>query len=372
MMSQIFSNSRRLLYDATMTLLRPDMSEWIVARAEHIGFDLCAITPAMAAPRAEKFYRWLDDGYHGDMAWLARDRERRADPGVVLSGAKSMVMVGLSYYVDEPDPAWWNDPLRGRVARYAWAPDYHDRMTPMLAELGGAIQEKLGQPAGMRWYVDTGPVLEREHAERAGLGFIGKNTLLISPKFGSYLLLGEILLDVELPAYGLRAEGASAGTCGSCRRCQDICPTHAFPAPWILDSNKCISYLTIEHKGSIPEHLRPLMRNWIYGCDECQSICPWVKQFSSPPKSTSYARLDPDVCAPSLLELIALDARGFNQRFKGFPMTRTKRRGVLRNVAVALGNSKKPEAAPALERALDDPEPLVVEHARWALEHLSA
>jgi epoxyqueuosine reductase len=346
------------------------ISEWIINHAETIGFDLCAIAPAVAAPRAEKFYRWLDAGYQGDMAWLARDPERRADPTSVLPGAKSMVIVGLSYYVEEPDPAWWNDPLRGRIARYAWAPDYHDRMTPMLAELGAAINEKLGQTVAMRWYVDTGPVLEREHAERAGLGFVGKNTLLISPKFGSYLLLGEILLDRELPSIGTKADGEPAGTCGSCQRCQEICPTHAFPAPWILDSNKCISYLTIEHKGAIPETLRPKMKNWIYGCDECQTVCPWVKQFSSPPRKQAYAKIDPDICAPSLLELIALDARGFNQRFKGYPMVRTKRRGVLRNVAVALGNSGRPEAIPALKKALADPEPLIAEHARWALECL--
>lgn len=346
-----------------------NISEWIVAKAQAIGFDLCAITPAVAAPRAEKFYRWLDAGHHGDMAWLARDPERRTDPSRVLPGAKSMVIVGLSYFVADPDPSWWNDPLRGRIARYAWAPDYHDRMTPMLAELGAAIQEKLGAPPAMRWYVDTGPVLEREHAERAGLGFIGKNTLLISPKFGSYLLLGEILLDVDLPSLGA-ASADDAGTCGSCRRCQDMCPTHAFPAPWILDSNKCISYLTIEHKGSVPLHMREKMGHWIYGCDECQSICPWVKQFSSPPRSHAYAKLDPDVCAPSLVELMALDTRGFNQRFKGYPMMRTKRRGVLRNVAIALGNSRRAEAVPVLEDALNDPEPLIVEHARWALDEL--
>jgi len=347
------------------------ISEWIVDKAGSIGFDLAAVVEAKRAPRAEAYYRWLDSGFHGDMQWLARDRERRADPSIVLPGAKSMVIVALSYYVEEPDPSWWNDPLRGRIARYAWAPDYHDRMTPMLRELGEAVQEKIGRTIGMRWYVDTGPVLEREHAARAGLGFIGKHTLLISPRFGSYLLLGEILLDMELPSIGINEEEVKAGTCGTCRRCQDICPTHAFPAPWILDSNKCISYLTIEHKGAIPEHLRPLMKNWIYGCDECQSICPWVKQFSQPANKITYARLDRDVAAPSLLELMALDARGFNQRFKGYPMTRTKRRGVLRNVAIALGNSGKPEALPVLEKSLDDPEPLIVEHARWAIEKIS-
>ncbi len=346
-------------------------SDWILEEAEAIGFDLAAVVEARRAPRADAFHDWLKAGYHGEMAWLARDPERRVDPGQVVAGAQTIVVVALAYYVAEPDPVWWNDPLRGRIARYAWAPDYHERMEPMLQALGQAIDRRLGGGVAMRWYVDTGPVLEREHAERAGLGFVGKNTLLISPRYGSYLLLGEIILDRALPAAGLRDEGARRpGTCGSCRRCQDMCPTHAFPAPWILDSRRCISYLTIELKGSIPLELRPLMKNWIYGCDECQSVCPWVRQFSSPPRAMAYATLDPDLAAPSLLELIALDQDGFRSRFKGYPMLRTKRRGVLRNVAVALGNSGSAEAVPALERAVKDAEPLIAEHAAWALERL--
>lgn len=347
----------------------PNMiSEWIVAKAESIGFDLAAITDARPAPRAESFRSWLAADYHGGMQWLARDPERRVDPGLVVPNAKSMVIVGLAYYVAEPDPVWWDDPLRGRIARYAWAPDYHDRMEPMLKELGEAVQEKLGKTIGMRWYVDTGPVLEREHAERAGLGFVGKHTLLISPRVGSYMLLGEILLDEELPPIGTQENDEGKGTCGTCTRCRDICPTHAFPAPYILDSNKCISYLTIEHKGSIPETLRPKMKNWIYGCDECQSVCPWVKKFSQPPRHIEYATLDQDIAAPSLLELIELDQQGFARRFKGYPMKRTKRRGVLRNVAIALGNSRNPDVIPALEKAAQDNEELIAEHAKWAIE----
>jgi len=348
-----------------------DQSEWVLHAAESLGFDLCAVVEARPAPRAEAYYRWLSSGYHAGMSWLARDPERRADPSRVVPGAKSMVVVALSYYMAEPDPAWWDDPLRGRIARYAWTPDYHDRMTPMLRELGKLIQDKLGPSLGMRWYVDTGPVLEREHAERAGLGFVGKNTMLISPSMGSYLLLGEILLDAGLPSIGVSPMETTPGTCGSCRRCQDQCPTHAFPAPWILDSNRCISYLTIEHKGGIPDALQPLMKNWIYGCDECQSICPWVKQFSRPPRAVTYGRIDPDIAAPPLLELAGLDAPGFNRRFKGYPMIRTKRRGVLRNVAVALGNSGRAEAAPALERMAADAEPLVAAHAKAGLARLS-
>ena len=347
------------------------ISDWIVAKAGEIGFDLCAVVSARRAPRAEAFRAWLENGYHGGMAWLARELDRRADPAVALPGARSMIVVGLSYYVGEPDPVWWNDPLRGRIARYAWATDYHDRMTPMLRDLGEALQARLPEPVAMRWYVDTGPVLEREHAERARLGFVGKNTLLISPRYGSLVLLGEILVAADLPPTVDETDAAPVGTCGSCRRCQDICPTHAFPAPYILDSNRCISYLTIELKDAIPEALRPLMGNWIYGCDACQTICPWVKQFSREPSAGAYARLDPDRAAPSLLELAELDARGFNARFKGYPMLRTKRRGVLRNVAVALGNSGRPEALPALEKLAGDAEPLVAAHARWAIARLA-
>jgi epoxyqueuosine reductase len=205
------------------------------------------------------------------------------------------------------------------------------------------------------------------------LGFVGKNTLLITPRYGSLVLLGEILLDRALPPTGPASDDApgETGTCGACRRCLDSCPTHAFPAAYILDSTRCISYLTIEHKGGIPEALRPKMGNWIYGCDACQTVCPWVRRFSRPPRAAPYAALDADRAAPSLVELIGLDAAGFAARFKGTPMKRTKRRGVLRNVAVALGNSGRAEAQPALERALTDPEPLVAEHARWALAALA-
>ena len=346
------------------------VSEWILDKADSIGFDLCAISNAVSAPRGDKFRDWLKEGHHAEMAWLERDPERRIDPSLVVGDAKSIVHVGLAYYVAEPDPEWWNDPLRGRIARYAWAPDYHDRMEPMLKEFGLAIEEKLGKSVSMRWYVDTGPVLEREHAARAGLGFIGKHSLLITPRYGSYVLLGEIILNEELEPVGARDNDEGQGTCGSCRRCQDICPTHAFPAPYIVNSNRCISYLTIEHKGAVPEEFRPLLGNWIYGCDECQSVCPWVKKFSQPPRHIEYAKLDPDAAAPLLLELMELDQQGFAKRFKGYPMKRTKRRGVLRNVAIALGNSGKAEVVPALEKALKDEEPLIAEHAAWALKQL--
>jgi epoxyqueuosine reductase len=238
-------------------------------------------------------------------------------------------------------------------------------MLPMLEELSRFVASACGKAIATRAYVDTGPVLEREHAYRAGLGFVGKHTLLINQKFGSYMLLGEILTDVELDY----DKQDTTGTCGSCRRCQDICPTHAFPSPYILDSRLCISYLTIEHRDAIPENLRPLMRNWVFGCDECQTICPWVRQYSQP-GAKRFLKFDADTCAPRLVDLLALSDAQFRERFAGTPVLRTKRRGLARNACIALGNSGDASVVPALENALNDPEPLVREHAAWAIARL--
>jgi epoxyqueuosine reductase len=345
--------------------------------ALRLGFDLAGIAPATPSRHAGAVRDWLAAGHHGEMGWLARDPERRLDPGRVVPGARSVISVGLSYAVAEPPAGRWDDPLCGRVARYAWGPDYHDVLLPMLMELGRFVEAEAGRPVAWRAYVDTGPVLEREVAARAGLGFVGRNTLLVAPTFGSFLFLGEILTDLELepdaPAEQAGAawvrDGKVAG-CGACHRCLEACPTHAFPAAYVLNSRRCISYLTIEHRGAIPEELRPLMKNWIYGCDECQTVCPWVKQFAQPGK-IRFLSADPDRAAPRLLELLALDDAAFRERFRGTPVLRTKRRGLLRNVCVALGNSGSPAAIPALEHALNDPEPLLREHARWALQRLA-
>lgn len=354
------------------------LAERIKAEARRLGFDLAGVASAAPSARGGAVREWLARGRHAGMAWLARDPERRLDPARVVAGARSVVVVGQSYYVADPPAERWSDPLCGRVARYAWGLDYHDDLLPRLMELGRFVESEASRPVAWRAYVDTGPVLERELAARAGLGFVGKNTLLIAPEFGSYMFLGELIIDLDLPADPPAGEGGAllqrgtiVGTCGQCRRCQDVCPTHAFPAPYILDSNLCISYLTIEHRGAIREDLRPLMKNWIYGCDECQSVCPWVRQYARP-GTARFLRVDPDVAAPRLSELLLLDEAGFRARYKGTPVLRTKRRGLLRNACVALGNSGRAEARPALERALADPEPLVREHAAWALARLPA
>lgn len=385
-------------------------SQRIKEKAYDLGFDLIGLAPAECAPHAEAYRRWLAQGYNAQMTWLGREPERRADPRQVLPGAQSVVVVGLSYFVLNPPSELWNDPARGRIARYAWGLDYHDLMLPRLHELGDFVDKEAGKTVNRRAYVDTGPVLERDFAAQAGLGFIGKNTLLINPNIGSYLFLGEILVDVELEYDEPAQDGGASchldlpgiplpltppvegrtvhtspplggigggeletskrwGTCGNCTRCLNICPTYAFPAPYILDSSRCISYLTIELKGSIPLELRPLLGNWIFGCDACQEICPWVRRYSRPTRE-SFLSYEPDRAAPKLMDLMGLDDAAFRARFKGTPLLRPKRRGLLRNVAVALGNWGSPQALPMLEQALHDPEPLIREHARWAVDRI--
>lgn len=348
-------------------------------KALAVGFDAAGFAPAQATARGGAFERWIASGMNAGMAWLGRDVPRRLDPQRVLPGARTIIAVGLSYHVEDPPPEFWNDPSRGRVARYAWGRDYHDLMLPMLAELEAFVRSELPVVATSRSYVDTGPLLEREIAERAGLGFIGKNTLLLTRGFGSYLLLGEILVAHDLgdgaasrrPERGGVAPPPPLGTCGNCARCQTACPTHAFPAPYVLDSRLCISYLTIENKGAIPAELRSKLGNWIFGCDECQSVCPWVRQFRKPGRQR-FLRFDPAFCTPRLDDLLALDDAAFKARFAGTPLSRPKRRGLLRNVCVAAGNSHSPGLIPALEKASRDAEELIREHATWALSRLGA
>lgn len=358
------------------------LTERIKDKAYELGFDLIGVAPAGRARHAGAFRRWLAQGYAAEMAsWLGREPQRREDPGQVLPGARSVVAAGLSYFVLDPPAELWQDPGRGRIARYAWGVDYHEVMLPRLRELAGFIEQEAGPGVNQRAYVDTGPVLERDVAARAGLGFIGKNSLLINPGYGSYLFLGEILVDVELDYDEAALDGGATcrsgppgrskviGTCGNCTRCLEICPTHAFPAPYVVNSNRCISYLTIELKGAIPVELRPLLGNWIFGCDDCQSICPWVRRYSRPGRA-GFLQYNPELVAPRLVDLMALDQPAFRARFQKSPVSRARRRGLLRNVAVALGNWGSPEALPVLEQALLDPEPLIREHVAWAIARI--
>lgn len=355
-----------------------DLTAEIKQQGHNLGFDLVGVAPAQPPQTISAYIEWVERGYAGEMRYLERpDRvERRRDPSVIVPNVKSVVVVGKNYYTRRLPAEILDDPSRGIVASYAWDTDYHDVMTPRLYELQEFIAQRVDGEVYGRAYVDTGPVLERDYAVCAGLGFFGKNTMLIHPDWGSWLFLGEILIDVEL-AYD---EADTRGTCGACARCIEACPTGAFREPYVLDSRRCISYLTIELKGPIPRHLRSSMGNRIFGCDICNEVCPWNKQFARPAAGWGSGgageRVAPHrrtgIVAPKLLDLIALDDQGFRERFRGSPVKRAKRRGLLRNVAVALGNWGDPVAAPALIDALHDHEPLIRGHAAWALGQIDA
>jgi epoxyqueuosine reductase len=349
-------------YVMQLTVDIAQLTAEIKAEARRLGFDLVGIAPAVPPPHADALDDWLEAGHAGDMAYLARNAVRRADPCDAVPGARAIIVCGVHYRAHEPDPALWNDPSRGQISRYAWGDDYHNILEPKLRELQAWLEERVGRAIIGRAYVDTGPVLERPVGVMAGLGFQGKNTLLIHPRQGSWFFLGEVLVDVEL-AYDQPQE---RGGCGGCTRCLQACPTNAFVGPHVLNARRCISYLTIELKGPIPRELRPLMSNHIYGCDVCQEVCPWNVRWGQFTQAPAFAPRSGNV-APELLELIALDDEQFRARFKGSPIKRTKRRGLLRNVAVALGNWGDPQAVPALVKAVHDHEPLIRGHAAWAL-----
>ena len=343
----------------------------IKARALELGFDavgVASVTPpagadAPAAPDHARFEAWLAGGRHAGMAWIAsaRSRERRADPARLLAGARSVVCVALCH---EPARDAERDARLGRVARYAMGEDYHRVMRDLLRALEREILDAL-PGARTLWYTDTGAVLERAWAARAGLGWTGKHAGLISPTLGSYLLLGEILVDRDLEP----DPPLPHGHCGTCTRCLEACPTQAIVAPNEVDARRCISYLTIEHRGAIPDDLRPLTGDWIFGCDVCQEVCPW-NRFAPPAR-------DPRLHARalegwSLERLLEIDEGGFRDLFATSPIRRARRAGLLRNACVALGNRGDAAAVPALERArVSDPEPLVREHAGWALERIA-
>jgi epoxyqueuosine reductase len=343
------------------------LTDPICNKARDLGFDLVGVAPARPTPHISAYRAWLTRGHHGEMGYMARpDRvERREDPTRIVPGARSVVCVGLNYYPGPLPADLARDRSRGLISNYAWGVDYHDLMTPRLEELAAFIRTCAGREVVTRVYVDTGPVLERAYAAGAGLGFIGKNTCLIHPQMGSWLFLGEILLDLELEP----TTAEMKASCGTCTRCLDACPTGALVAPHVLDARRCISYLTIELKGPIPHDLRPLMGNWIYGCDVCQAVCPW-QRFARPTAERSFQAGTPDRAAPSLLDLMEMDDEAFRQRYARTPIARIGRHRLLRNAAVALGNWGDARATSALTKALTDPEPLVREHAAWALERI--
>jgi epoxyqueuosine reductase len=408
------------------------LEDRIKQQAHALGFELAGITSATAADGFDRLRDWLARGFAGDMTYLHRRAEAYRHPGAVLPEVRSVVMVGMNYKPADDGPlgssgpghrpemgsipfpptplrcdalrpnathcdalrpnATHCDPIRriatqsdqaqdakpsaaappdasplppsARVARYAHGADYHDVLRRRLNELLAWLQGEVPGVRG-RGVVDTAPLLERDFARRAGLGWFGKNTMLLNKRQGSYFFLGALLLDLELRA-DVPHETAH---CGTCTACLDACPTQAFTGPGWLDARRCISYLTIELRGPVPQELRPAVGDWLFGCDVCQEVCPWNRK--APPGREPAFRARPDLDPVDPAELLGLSEEAFRERFRGTALTRAKRRGLLRNAAIVLGNLGDPAALPALERALGDPEPLVREAARWAIGRLT-
>lgn len=346
-----------------MTAVAPDarLEELIKAQAYGLGFDLAGITRLGPAETAREYQEWLGRGYAGDMAYLLRNEDTRADTTLPFAGATSAIVVGLNYGGTAPS---------GPIARYARGDDYHEIMWGMLDTLHAWIDDHLGFATRGRSYVDTAPILERDLARRAGLGWQAKNTNLINPSIGSFFFIGSLFIDLDLePDTPFEAD-----RCGTCTRCIEACPTAAIVEPRVLDATRCISYLTIETKGSIPVELRESISDRLYGCDICQDVCPWNVSFSKELSNESlqprdWLEGDARTIAKSIL---AMDEDAFRKAFKGSAMKRAKLRGLKRDSAVVLGNVGTSEDVDVLVRALEDQEPLVHEHAAWALERLSA
>lgn len=369
------------------------MNEAIRKQAQELGFDGCRFTIAQAPQSAPHFQNWLAQGRQGEMAYLERNAQKRLDLQKVLPGARSVITLAVAYGgVQSPESvvsSQWSageaapgasiqypassipehairnpqHERQGRIARYARYDDYHDIIGERLKSLTEFINEIGGPATRSLWYVDTGPLLERDLAQRAGLGFIGKHTNLINRQLGNWFFLCEIITTHEL-----QADPPERNHCGTCTRCLAACPTGAITAPFELDARRCISYLTIELKGSIPVEFRPAIVDRVYGCDICLEVCPWNRFAREGRLMQIQAR--PDLATPDLLELLSLDEDGFKRRFSGAPMLRAKRRGLLRNVCVALGNVGDASALAALRRSASDPEPLIAEHARWAIKEI--
>ena len=329
-------------------------------KAMELGFEGFGVASPDVTQAGERFQEWLTLNFDGDMQYMKRGEAKRLDPGQVLPGVKSVICLSTPYFTTPRTLEFLDTPETGDISNYAWNLDYHDLIQPRLRTLETCLAEEF-PGCKSRSYVDTGPVLEKPLAERAGLGWIGKHTNLLTEGVGSYYFLSEILVDVTLPS-----SEAGQDHCGTCSACIDICPTGAIVAPYVLDSRKCISYLTIELKGEIPHEYRKALANRIYGCDDCQIVCPW----NSYAVATEEPAFQEREGVKGLIELMQLDDEGFRSRFRKSPVKRIKRRGLLRNVAVALGNSGQSEAVPVLTQALSDPEPLIRSHVVWALGEL--
>ena len=336
----------------------------IISSAKALGFDDCRITNASAPDSKDHYQKWLQSGSNGGMAYLERNPEKRMDPSLVLSNVKSIISLSTSYYQsDSHDLAPLGTKPRGVVARYARFSDYHDILAIKLKELTATVTSSVDYESQSLWYVDTGPILERDIAQRAGIGFVGKHTNLISRRLGNWFFISEILTTINLPT-----DTSEKNRCGKCHQCIDACPTNAITKPFVLDARKCISYLTIELKESIPVELRPLVGNRIFGCDDCLDACPWNRFAQQGQMMSPHA--DQQLTSIELDEWAQIDPVTFKQKFRGTPFFRTKWKGLIRNICVALGNIGDSANLPTLEKLCSESDPMVAEHAHWAVEQI--
>jgi epoxyqueuosine reductase len=340
----------------------PDLRATIRARAHALGFDAVGFAaPDLPRPLQAAYRDYIEQGRQGDMAWLARNPQRRQSPRGLWPDARSVIVLGMNYGPDEDPLATLAQRDRATISVYARNRDYHDLIKGRLKQLAQWLHHDLG--AGIKVFVDTAPVLEKPLAQQAAIGWQGKHSNLVSRTLGSWLFLGEVFCDLAL-----EPDRPEADHCGSCRACLDICPTDAFPAPYQLDARRCISYLTIEHKGHIAREFREAIGNRIYGCDDCLAVCPWNKFARSATEAKLHAR--DDLRAPALADLARLDDAEFRQRFAGSPIKRTGRDRFVRNVLIAIGNSGDPALAEVARARLADASPLVRAMAVWALGRL--
>jgi epoxyqueuosine reductase len=335
------------------------LTQGLKREARRLGFALAGACPAGAPAGLTRFHEWLESGFAGEMRYLPARESAYEHPRHVLDGVRSLLMLALPYRTAEPVVP---EAGQGRVSRYAWGHDYHELIWRRLEKLAAWLDAPGCKARGI---VDTAPLLEREFAQLAGLGWVGKNTLLLTRELGSWFFLAALLTDVELEY----DEPYAADHCGTCTACLDACPTDAFVAPYVLDARKCISYLTIEHKSQIAAELRHGIGDWVFGCDVCQDVCPWNTRANNT-AHTAEPALQPanDANPIDVISLFDLEDEAFRRRFRHTPLWRAKRRGLLRNAAIVLGNRPSAAAIPALEKGLNDPEPLVREACAWALE----
>jgi epoxyqueuosine reductase len=339
----------------------PLLTERVREAARALGFYKVGISPARPLPHPDRLDRWLASGMHGETAYLERQAPRRADPRRILEDARSLVVVAMNYHSGR---ALLADPRRGRISRYAWGEDYHRLIQDRLRRLYELVRREEPSANGL-YYVDTGPVMEKVWGAESALGWMGKHSNLITREQGSWFFIGVLLLNLEL-----EYDAPERDLCGSCVRCMTACPTGAIVAPYVVDARLCISYLTIELRGPIPRPLRPLIGNRIFGCDDCQEVCPW-NRFAVPTPLPEF-RPAAGNWMPRLEPLVEISAGEFERRFRSSPIRRAKRDGLVRNVVVALGNSRDPEAVPALTKALEDASALVRAHAAWALGRIGS